>query len=103
MTEGQYVLQARGVTKIFGGHTALDSVDFGVRPGQVHALLGENGAGKSTLIKILTGAYQPDGGQVLVDGVPAVLENPLHAQTHGIGTVYQEVNLLPNRSVAENL
>ncbi|MGV8854216.1 MAG: sugar ABC transporter ATP-binding protein [Devosia sp.] len=103
MADSQYVLEARGVTKIFGGHMALDSIDFGLRPGEVHALLGENGAGKSTLIKILTGAYQPDGGLVLVDGEPVTLDNPLHAQTHGIGTVYQEVNLLPNRSVAENL
>ena len=103
MAESQYVLEARGVTKIFGGHVALDSIDFGLRAGEVHALLGENGAGKSTLIKILTGAYQPDDGLVLVDGEPVTLDNPLHAQTHGIGTVYQEVNLLPNRSVAENL
>ena len=103
MAESQYVLEARGVTKIFGGHTALDNIDFGLLAGEVHALLGENGAGKSTLIKILTGAYQPDGGTVLVDGQVVTLDNPLHAQTHGIGTVYQEVNLLPNRSVAENL
>lgn len=103
MADSQYVLEARGVTKIFGGHTALDDIDFRLARGEVHALLGENGAGKSTLIKILTGAYQPDGGDVLVDGMPVTLDNPLHAQTHGIGTVYQEVNLLPNRSVAENL
>ena len=103
MQDGPYVLEARGVIKIFGNHTALDAVDFGLRMGEVHALLGENGAGKSTLIKILTGAYQPDGGAVLVDGAAVTLDNPLHAQTHGIGTVYQEVNLLPNRSVAENL
>ncbi len=103
MQDTGYVLEARGVTKIFGNHTALDAVDFGLRAGEVHALLGENGAGKSTLIKILTGAYQPDGGSVHVDGLSVTLDNPLHAQTHGIGTVYQEVNLLPNRSVAENL
>src|SRR5690606_21024852 len=84
-------------------HVALDAVNFGLKSGEVHALLGENGAGKSTLIKILTGAYQPDGGEVLVDGAPVHLDNPQQAQTHGIGTVYQEVNLLPNRSVAENL
>jgi len=102
MADG-YALEARGILKVFGNHIALDNVDFGLKAGEVHALLGENGAGKSTLIKVLTGAYQPDGGAVLADGVPVVLNNPQHAQTHGIGTVYQEVNLLPNRSVAENL
>lgn len=97
------VLEARGVVKIFGQHQALDAVDFCAYAGEVHALLGENGAGKSTLIKILTGAYQPDDGAVLIEGQPVTLRDPLHGQSHGIGTVYQEVNLLPNRSVAENL
>ena len=97
------VLQARRVSKIFGQHRALDEVDFEVRAGEVHALLGENGAGKSTLVKILTGAYQPDGGEVLLDDRPVTFRDPLQAQGAGIGTVYQEVNLLPNRSVAENL
>ena len=97
------VLQAKGIVKVFGGHRALDDVDFDLRSGEVHALLGENGAGKSTLIKILTGAYQPDGGAVLLDGDPVSFSGPLQAQGYGIGTVYQEVNLLPNRSVAENL
>ncbi|HEV7291780.1 MAG TPA: sugar ABC transporter ATP-binding protein [Devosia sp.] len=103
MDDSGFALEARGVTKIFGAHVALDQVDFGLRPGEVHALLGENGAGKSTLIKVLTGAYQPDGGGIYVDGVQVTLDNPQHAQTYGIGTVYQEVNLLPNRTVAENL
>ena len=100
---GTPVLQAQGIVKIFGQHRALDDVSFSARAGEVHALLGENGAGKSTLIKILTGAYQPDGGEILLDGVATQFRDPLHAQSHGIGTVYQEVNLLPNRSVAENL
>ncbi len=103
MTENSYVLEARGVSKIFGNHTALDHIDFGLRAGEVHALLGENGAGKSTLIKILTGAYRPTSGGVYLEGSEITLDNPLHAQAYGIGTVYQEVNLLPNRSVAENL
>jgi len=97
------VLQARGIGKVFGQHRALDGVDFEARAGEVHALLGENGAGKSTLIKILTGAYQPDEGEVLLNGAPVAFRDPLQAQAQGIGTVYQEVNLLPNRSVAENL
>ncbi|MDQ0438110.1 simple sugar transport system ATP-binding protein [Kaistia dalseonensis] len=103
MEQTAFRMEARGVSKIFGNHTALDAVEFGLLPGEVHALLGENGAGKSTLIKILTGAYQPDGGKILVDGEEVVLNSPLHAQSFGIGAVYQEVNLLPNRSVAENL
>jgi galactofuranose transport system ATP-binding protein len=103
MTEQKPVLEARGIVKIFGQHRALDTVDFIANAGEVHALLGENGAGKSTLIKILTGAYQPDGGDLLLDGAPITLRDPLHGQTYGIGTVYQEVNLLSNRSVAENL
>ncbi|NUB45731.1 sugar ABC transporter ATP-binding protein [Fertoebacter nigrum] len=97
------LLQARQIGKIFGQHHALDGVDFEARAGEVHALLGENGAGKSTLIKILTGALQPDAGEVLVEGQPVHLRDPQQAQGLGIGTVYQEVNLLTNRSVAENL
>ncbi len=99
----EFVLEARGVSKIFGQNRALNDVSFGLRPGEVHALLGENGAGKSTLIKILTGAYQPDAGDVVLDGERVEFRDPLDAQSYGIGTVYQEVNLLPNRSVAENL
>ncbi|PWW04158.1 monosaccharide ABC transporter ATP-binding protein (CUT2 family) [Hoeflea marina] len=103
MADTSYTLQARGICKYFGEHTALQDIDFALRPGEVHALLGENGAGKSTLIKILTGAYHPDAGEVLLEDRPVSFRDPLHAQAHGIGTVYQEVNLLPNRSVAENL
>ncbi len=103
LTQTAFRMEARGVSKVFGNNTALDAVDFGLLPGEVHALLGENGAGKSTLIKILTGAYQPDGGSIHVDGVEVEFDSPLDAQSYGIGTVYQEVNLLPNRSVAENL
>ncbi|MFN3281700.1 MAG: ATP-binding cassette domain-containing protein [Tabrizicola sp.] len=97
------VLEARGIVKTFGQHRALDNVDFAANAGEVHALLGENGAGKSTLIKILTGAYHPDAGELLLDGQPIHLRDPLHGQGYGIGTVYQEVNLLPNRPVSENL
>ena len=97
------VLQGVGLCKTFGQHQALQSVDIDLWAGEVHALLGENGAGKSTLIKILTGAYQADGGAVLLEGAGVAFADPLQAQEHGIGTVYQEVNLVPNLTVAENL
>lgn len=97
------VLAAAGITKTFGNHTALDGVDIAFHRGEVHALLGENGAGKSTLIKILTGAYIPDGGTISVDGEAVSFTTPQQAQVAGIGTVYQEVNLLPNMTVVDNL
>ena len=82
---GPPLLEARQIVKVFGQHRALDAVDFDARAGEVHALLGENGAGKSTLIKILTGALQPDGGEVRVAGQPVILRDPLQAQ--GLGPV----------------
>src|SRR5215213_8543104 len=97
------LLEMRGVSKVFPGVRALDGVDFTVRRGEIHALMGENGAGKSTLIKVLTGANQRDGGTVLLDGQPIRPRSPKDAQRVGISTVYQEVNLVPNLSVAENL
>jgi len=98
-----YVLSAVGIDKVFPGAKALDRVDFSLRRGEVHALLGENGAGKSTLVKCLTGAYRRDGGRILLDGEEVDPRDTLEAQQLGIGTVYQEVNLLPNLTVAENL
>src|SRR5438128_12381719 len=97
------LLSARGVTKIFPGVRALDGVDFALRRGEIHALMGENGAGKSTLIKVLTGVYPRDGGEILFEGRPFAAGSPHKAQEQGISTVYQEVNLVPNLSVAENL
>jgi galactofuranose transport system ATP-binding protein len=97
------VLQGLGLCKTFGQNPALQAVDMDLWAGEVHALLGENGAGKSTLIKILTGAYQADDGMILLDGEKISFRDPLQAQEHGIGTVYQEVNLVPNLTVAENL
>src|SRR3954452_25374958 len=97
------LLQARSVTKVFPGVRALGGVDFTLRRGEVHALLGENGAGKSTLIKVLTGVYRRDGGVIRLDGAPIDPAATREAQALGISTVYQEVNLVPALSVAENL
>jgi simple sugar transport system ATP-binding protein len=99
----QPLLQAIGVTKRFPGVVALDGVDFTARGGEVHALMGENGAGKSTLIKVLTGFYARDGGGILLDGQSIRAKTPAHAQQLGISTVYQEVNLIPTLTVAENI
>ncbi|WP_204046273.1 sugar ABC transporter ATP-binding protein [Acrocarpospora phusangensis] len=92
-----------GITKVFPGVRALDGVDFRLLPGEVHALMGENGAGKSTLIKVLTGVHTADSGEVRLGGVPVAIGSPKQAQEAGISTVYQEVNLCPNLSVAENV
>jgi galactofuranose transport system ATP-binding protein len=92
-----------GVSKGFPGVRALSDVDLTARAGEVHALVGENGAGKSTLIKVLTGVYQPDAGEIVYDGAPVRFATPLQAQHAGISTIYQEVNLVPLMSVARNL
>jgi len=97
------VLQVSGATVRFGRETALDDVDFRLFPGEVHSLMGENGAGKSTLIKALTGALALDAGVIRLDGMPVRIPSPLDAQRFGIRTVYQEIDLLPNLSVAENI
>lgn len=97
------VLTMTGVSKAFPGVRALDNVDLRLLPGEVHALMGENGAGKSTLIKVLTGVYPADAGQTVLAGRPVRFHSPLQAQASGISTVYQEVNLCPNLSVAENI
>ncbi len=97
------LLRVRRLTKTFPGVVALDGVDFTLGRGQVHALLGENGAGKSTLIKVLTGVYRPTAGTIVLDGRPIHPASPAAAVELGISTVYQEVNLVPELSVAENL
>ncbi|WP_116082443.1 sugar ABC transporter ATP-binding protein [Tropicimonas sp. IMCC34011] len=97
------LLSIRSLSKAFPGTKALDAVDFDLEAGEVHALLGENGAGKSTLIKCLTGAYRRDAGEIWLDGAQISPESTSQAQDLGIGTVYQEVNLLPNLTVAQNL
>jgi ribose transport system ATP-binding protein len=81
--------------KRFPGVIALDDVDLQLERGEVHVLLGENGAGKSTLVKILSGAYHPDEGQILIDGKPARIPSAIAAQRLGISTIYQEFNLVP--------
>jgi len=97
------LLEARSVSKHFAGVQALHEVSFDVGAGEVHALVGENGAGKSTLIKVLTGVYQPDSGEVLLGGQPVHFGRPLDAQAAGISTIYQEVNLIPLLTVARNI
>ena len=97
------LLALRGIGKKFPGVTALAGVDFTVRAGEIHALLGENGAGKSTLIKVLTGVYAPDSGEVSLAGQMIRPASPRDAENLGISTVYQEVNLIPTLSVAENI
>ncbi|TML88947.1 MAG: sugar ABC transporter ATP-binding protein [Actinobacteria bacterium] len=99
----QPVIEARGITKRYGALTALHGVDLSVRPGEVVGLVGDNGAGKSTLIKILSGALEPTDGAVLIDGRQADLRSPLHARQQGIETVYQDLALAPDLTVAENL
>jgi simple sugar transport system ATP-binding protein len=96
-------LELRGIDKRFAGVHALQDVNLTLYPGEVHALMGQNGAGKSTLIKVLTGVVSLDAGEIVLDGRAIRPESPLAAQKLGISTVYQEVNLCPNLSVAENI
>ena len=97
------IVVMESIDKSFPGVHALKKVSFTLARGEIHALVGENGAGKSTLIKVLTGVERPDGGTITLDGVEVTIRSPLHAQALGISTVYQEVNLCPNLTVAENL
>jgi len=97
------LLTMEGIGKSFPGVDALVDVDFDVRRGEVHALVGENGAGKSTLIRVLTGVHRPDRGRILLDGAPLETRSPAAAAARGISTVYQEIDLIPDLSVAENI
>ena len=97
------LLEMRSITKRFPGVVALDGVDFELERGEVHVLLGENGAGKSTLVKMLAGAYRPDEGEILLDGEAASISSATDAQKLGISTIYQEFNLVPQFTVAENI
>jgi galactofuranose transport system ATP-binding protein len=102
-TTNDFILTMRSISKTFPGVTALEDVDFDLKRGEIHALIGENGAGKSTLIKVLTGVEHPDTGSIELDGKLVQVRSPQHSQTIGISTVYQEVNLCTNISVAENI
>src|SRR3954454_2506853 len=97
------LLTMHGIDKRFAGIPALRAADLGVETGEVHALIGQNGAGKSTMIKILTGYYKKDAGEILFDNRPVEFSSPQEAQRSGISTIYQEINLVPYRSVTENI
>lgn len=97
------LLETHGLSRTFPGVRALVNVDFRLFPGEIHTLMGQNGAGKSTLINVLTGVHQPDAGEILLAGAPVQFSTPLEAEAAGIQTLYQEVNLCPNLSVAENI
>src|SRR3954467_13167589 len=99
----QPLLALHGVTKRFGGATALDGVDFELLPGEVHGLVGENGAGKSTLMKILSGVHSPDEGEILLRGEVVSFASPADAKARGIGMIYQELSCMPALTVAENV
>jgi ABC-type sugar transport system ATPase subunit len=97
------ILNVKDITKTFPGVKALDNVSFDIRPGEVHALVGENGAGKSTLMKVLAGLYKPDGGEIVYQGAPTQVSGPLDARQKGILLIHQELSLSPELSVAENI
>ncbi len=103
MAESEDIVIMEDIRKSFPGVKALEGVDFRLRKGEIHALVGENGAGKSTLIKILTGVERQDQGTIIFDGKEVLIKSPQHAQAIGISPVYQEINLCPNLTVAENM
>ena len=96
-------LELRNISKSFPGVKALDGVSFKVRKGTTHVLCGENGAGKSTLMKIINGIYTPDEGEILLDGKPVKIDNPIHARSLGISMIFQELSFVPEMTVAENI
>lgn len=103
MSQENYVLEMRGITKMFPGTCALNEVNFNLFSGEVHALIGENGAGKSTLMNVLMGIYQPNAGQIFINGKQMQIHSPLEALQAGVGLVPQELNLVGELSVAENI
>lgn len=103
MTNPTPLIEMRGITKRFGGVTALDDVSLQIMPGEIHCLAGENGSGKSTIIKVMSGVYQPDAGSVVIDGQPAGVLDPVKSTAAGIQVIYQDFSLFPTLSVVENL
>ena len=103
MIEGAPAWEVVGLTKRFAGVTAVNAVSLRIRSAEIHGLVGENGSGKSTVIKMLSGDYQPDAGNILKGGVPVVLPDPSYARSMGVATVFQEFSLVPSLSVAENI
>ena len=97
------LLEMKGICKEFSGNQILFDVDFDLNYGEVHALVGENGAGKSTLIKILAGVYQPERGNIFIDGKQTTISSPADAFRIGVSTIHQEFNLVPELSVANNI
>ena len=102
-TADAYVVEMRHISKVFPGVKALEDVSFDLRPGEVHVLMGENGAGKSTLMKVLAGAYVPDGGELYISGEKITKFDPISMKNKGVGIIYQEFNLIPYLNVAENI
>ncbi|MGI6668187.1 MAG: sugar ABC transporter ATP-binding protein [Acetivibrionales bacterium] len=98
-----YILELKGITKIFPGVKALDKVNFQLKKGEIHALMGENGAGKSTFIKIITGVHQPEEGEIYINGEKVEIKNPKDAQRYGIAAIYQHITCYPDLSVTENI
>src|SRR5437773_525940 len=103
MKQPSTIIAASGISKSFGGVPVLRNLDFELRAGEIHALLGENGAGKSTLLKILGGIHQPDSGEILFDEAPASIPSPQAAQRMGISLIHQEPLTFPDLDVAENI
>ena len=103
MAETKYILEMIDICKEFPGVKALDKVQLRLRPGTVHALMGENGAGKSTLMKCLFGVYIEDGGEILINGVKSNFSNPKQAMDNGVAMVHQELNQVLQRNVMDNI
>lgn len=99
----EYVVELKNITKRFPGVVAMRNMSIGIKPGEIHGLIGENGAGKSTLIKVLTGVHIPEEGDILVDGVKKVFKNPVQSREAGIACVYQELSIVRQLPVVDNV